>query len=74
MFKAHVTLIAVKTLNLGERVDPNDLYDALQLLMLRERSRLFVTKDNSFFRYREDETIHRVVEWDGFRSSSSGQT
>ena len=74
MFKAHVTLIAVKTLNLGERVDPNDLYDALQLLMLRERSRLFVTNDDSFFRYREDETIHRVVEWDGFRSSSSGQT
>lgn len=70
MFKSHITLVAINTLTLGQAVDPNDLYDAIQLLMLRDGNRLFVTNETSFFRYREDETIHRVVEWDGFRSSS----
>src|SRR5690349_1775878 len=48
IFKSHITLTAIKTLNLGHAVDPNDLYDALQLLMLRDANRLFVTNEHSF--------------------------
>lgn len=36
MFHAHVTLIAIKTINWGAKIDPNDLYDAMQLLLLEE--------------------------------------
>jgi hypothetical protein len=70
LFNAHVTFIAVKTLNFGHRIDPNDLYDALQLLSLRDENRLFITNENGFFRYREADVIHRVVKWDGFRMSN----
>jgi|CXWL01.1.fsa_nt_gi hypothetical protein len=66
VFKSHITLTAIETLNLGHAIDPNDLYDALQLLMLRDSNRLFVTNENSFFRYQENQTIHRVVAWRGF--------
>lgn len=69
IFKAHITLVAVKTVDRRERVDPNDLYDALQLLTLNGQNRLFVTNENSFFRYQEEENIHRVIKWDGFRQS-----
>ncbi len=67
LFNSHATLIAIKTVNFGQRIDPNDLYDALQLLTLRDRNRLFVTNENSFFRYHDADAIHRVVKWDGFR-------
>lgn len=73
VFKSHITLTAFQTLTRGQAIDPNDLYDALQLLLLRDKNRLFVTKERSFFRYQENPAIHRVVEWDGFRSSGESR-
>jgi hypothetical protein len=69
MFKSHITLIAYKTLIQGASIDPNDLYDALQLLQLQDENRLFVTNEKSFFRYHEEATIHRVAPWESFRHS-----
>ena len=69
MFNAHTTLIAYDYINRHARIDPNDLYDALQLLSLRHPNRLFVTNERSFFRYEEDPGIHRVVPWEAFRES-----
>ncbi len=66
MFHAHTILIAKKTLNWGERIDPNDLYDALQLLLLRD-GRIFVTNDKNFFRHTKDSFVQRVVPWDAFK-------
>lgn len=69
MFKSHITLVAFKTLVQGASIDPNDLYDALQLLQLQDENRLFVTNEKSFFRYHEDATIQRVAHWESFRHS-----
>lgn len=66
MFHTHTTLIAIKTINWAEKIDSNDLYDALQLLMLRE-GRLFITNDHNFFRHTKDSFVHGVVRWDGFK-------
>jgi hypothetical protein len=74
IFKSHVTLIAHNTVSLGRRIDPNDLYDALQLLSLRETNRLFVTNERSFFRYREDPSLQRVVPWESFRRTPGAPT
>ena len=69
MFRAHITLVAHKRLVRGASADPNDLYDALQLLQLREPNALFVTNERSFFKYYEGAAINRVVPWDSFRRS-----
>ena len=66
MFHTHVTLIAIKTINWGERVDPNDLYDAMQLLLLTEE-RLFVTNEKNFLRHTKDSYVQRVLPWEAFK-------
>lgn len=67
MFNAHITLVAYKELRQGAAIDPNDLYDALQLLLLRDDNRLFVTNERSFFRYYQNApAVQRVVPWEAF--------
>ena len=53
-----------------KKVDPNDLYDMLQLLLLRDRNRIFVTSDKSFFLYKiDDPEIQKVISWEQFRNA-----
>lgn len=66
MFHAHITLVAIKTINWGERKDPNDLYDAMQLLLLEE-GRLFVTNERNFLRHAQKSYVQRVLPWEGFQ-------
>jgi len=47
LFHKHCALVVKKTLNDKKKVDPNDLYDMMQLLLLRNENRLFVTDDKS---------------------------
>jgi len=47
LFQKHCALVVKKTLNDKKKVDPNDLYDMMQLLLLRNENRLFVTDDKS---------------------------
>ena len=67
MFHAHVTLIAIKTINWDEKIDPNDLYDAMQLLLLDE-GRLFVTNERNFLRHAQKSYVERVIPWEGFKN------
>lgn len=69
VFAEHCKLVAQQTLLQGKKVDPNDLYDMLQLLLLQEPRRIFVTNDKAFFRYGIEPEIQRVVKWDAFRRS-----
>lgn len=49
------------------KIDPNDLYDMLQLILLWENNLLFVTSDKSFFNYQIDDLqIQRVLLWKRF--------
>lgn len=73
VFKSHCVLMAHNAVNVGRSIDPNDLYDALQLLALRHPNRLFVTNERSFFRYQEDPNIQRVVPWEAFKQSHGQQ-
>ncbi len=66
MFHAHITLIAIKTVNWQERVDPNDLYDAMQLLLLTDE-RLFITNEKNFLRHTKDSYVQRVLPWEAFK-------
>jgi hypothetical protein len=66
MFHAHVTLIAIKTINWKERVDPNDLYDAMQLLLLTD-GRLFISNEKNFLRHTKDSYVQRVLPWEAFK-------
>jgi hypothetical protein len=66
MFHAHVTLIAIKTINWKERVDPNDLYDAMQLLLLTD-GRLFISNEMNFLRHTKDSYVQRVLPWEAFK-------
>ena len=66
VFQAHLTLIALNTINHQHGIDPNDLYDAMQLLLLNG-SRIFVSNDADFIHYTVDATIHHVVPWVPFR-------
>jgi len=66
VFQAHMTLVAVNTMNRQHSIDPNDIYDAMQLLLLNG-NRLFVTNDTDFIRYSVDATIHHVVPWAPFK-------
>lgn len=69
LLHAHYVRVAGKTINEGRKIDPNDLYDAMQLLLLRNENRLFVTNDRFFHLYELDPEIQRVLPWDSFRSS-----
>jgi hypothetical protein len=66
MFHAHVTLIPIKTINWEEKIDPNDLYDAMQLLLIDEE-RLFVTNEKNFLRHTKDSYVQRVLPWEAFK-------
>lgn len=68
VFQAHLTLTALNTINHQHRIDPNDLYDAMQLFLLNG-NRIFVSNDADFFYYTVDATIHHVVPWEQFRQS-----
>lgn len=70
LFHTHCVSVARKTINEGRRIDSNDLYDAMQLLCLRDENRLFVTDDRFFHHYEIDPEIQRVIPWKAFRSSS----
>jgi hypothetical protein len=69
VFAQHCKLVAQQTLLQGKKVDPNDLYDMLQLLLLQDPGRIFVTDEKAFFRYGIEPEIQRVVSWDAFRRS-----
>ena len=71
MFQAHITLVAMKTLNWEEKIDPNDLYDAMQLLLLQE-DRLFVTNDKNYRRHKKDSPVKRVLPWESFALPQRG--
>lgn len=69
LFQTHCTIVAKKTINDGRKLDSNDLYDAMQLLLLRSENLLFVTNDRFFHFYEGDSEIQRVVPWVAFRKS-----
>lgn len=66
MFHAHVMLIAIKTVDWREKVDPNDLYDAMQLLLLTD-GRLFITNENNFLRHTKNSYVQHVLPWEAFK-------
>jgi len=70
LFQSHCTSIAKKTINEKRKVNPNDLYDAMQLLHLNDENRLFVTDDRFFYYYEIDTEIQRVLPWTAFRASA----
>jgi hypothetical protein len=49
LFMAHCMNLVKKTINEGKSVDPNDLYDMLQLILLDDDNTLFVTREKTFF-------------------------
>lgn len=69
LFQSHCTIIAKKTINERRRIEPNDLYDAMQLLHLRDDNRVFVTDDRFFYLYEIDPEIQRVIPWSAFKRS-----
>jgi len=69
LFHTHCVNIVKKTINDGRNVEPNDLYDAMQLLSLRDENRLFVTDDRFFYQYEVSPEIQRVIPWTAFKSS-----
>lgn len=70
LFQSHCTSIAKKTINEKRKANPNDLYDAMQLLLLNDENRLFVTDDRFFHYYEIDPHIQRVLPWTAFRTSA----
>ncbi len=69
LFHSHCISVAKRTINDRKKVDRNDLYDMMQLLLLRDDNRLFVTDDKGFWNYRLDPQIQRVIPWRCFRTS-----
>jgi hypothetical protein len=69
LFHTHCVNIVKKTINDRRNILPNDLYDAMQLLSLRDENRLFVTDDRFFYQYEIDPEIQRVIPWTAFKSS-----
>jgi len=64
------TILVKRNLNEKKKVDPNDLYDMLEVILLQGNNRLFVTSEPPFFQYQlNDPKIERVLPWDGFRNS-----
>jgi len=71
LFFTHCVSVAKRAINERKKVDTNDLYDMMQLLLLQDEKRLFVTEDKSFYRYRIESNIQRVVPWSSFRKINS---
>ncbi|MCH8054865.1 MAG: hypothetical protein IH857_01765 [Deltaproteobacteria bacterium] len=69
LFQTHCTIVAKQTINERRKIEPNDLYDAMQLLHLRDENRVFVTDDRFFYLYEIDSEIQRVLPWSAFRRS-----
>jgi len=69
LFHMHCVNIVKKTINDGRNIEPNDLYDAMQLLSLRDENRLFVTDDRFFYQYEVSPEIQRVIPWSALKSS-----
>ncbi len=61
LFHIHCTSVVKRIINKGKKVYTNDLYDMMQLLLLHDENRLFVTDDKSFYQYEIDSEIQRVV-------------
>ena len=70
LFQSHCTSIAKKTINEKRKANPNDLYDAMQLLLLNDGNLLFVTDDRFFHYYEIDPHIQRVLPWSAFKRSA----
>lgn len=71
LFYNHCLSRLKKIVNEGKSIDPNDLYDMLQLIGLPKSNRLFVTHDSSYFNYHvKDPDIQLVVPWRCFRKSA----
>jgi hypothetical protein len=71
IFQTHCMCLVMKTVNDGKRVDPNDLYDMLQLISLENENTLFVTSENIFFQYQVDpDQPQRVLPWTAFLRSA----
>ena len=66
----HLKLLVKKAVKDGRKEYANDFYDMLQLLLLSDENRLFVTSDKPFFEYYAGPTRHRVVPWEGFKASA----
>ena len=71
LFNVHCNALVKKRINSGKAIDPNDLYDMMQLLLLRNPNRIFVTEDNAFYDYQIEPGVQRVLNWTAFRSSSN---
>lgn len=69
LFQTHCMNLIKKTVDDGRRVDPNDLYDMLQLILLENDNALFVTSEKTFFLYEIDhDQPKRVLRWTNFVS------
>ena len=69
LFQTHCMILVKKTVNDGRRVDPNDLYDMLQLILLENGNSLFITSEKTFFLYEIDhDQPKRVLRWTNFVS------
>jgi hypothetical protein len=69
LFMTHCMKLVQKTINDGRKVDPNDLYDMLQLISLEDDNTLFVTSEKTFFDYQIDpDEPQRMLPWSGFVS------
>jgi len=71
LFQTHCMILVKRTVNDGRRVDPNDLYDMLQLILLENGNSLFITSDKTFFLYEIDhDQPKRVLRWTDFISAA----
>lgn len=71
LFQTHCMTLVKKTVNDGRGVDPNDLYDMLQLILLEDDNALFVTSEKTFFLYETDQDQpKRVLRWRDFVSAA----
>jgi hypothetical protein len=71
LFMAHCMNLVKRTINDGRKVDSNDLYDMLQLILLDDDNALFVTREKNVFLYEIDQNKpKRVLRWTDFISSA----
>lgn len=70
MLLTHFKHLLVKTIRDQRHEDSNDFYDMLQLLLLQDSNRLFVTDDRPFHQYYAGAEHHRVVPWKIFKKSA----
>ena len=70
LFQTHCMILVKKTVNDGRSVDPNDLYDMLQLILLENGNSLFITSETTFFLYEIDhDQPKRILRWTDFISA-----